>query len=150
MKYAVNALSTDAGSCLFCTALLLLDCTKLTEHHNVLGFCARYTCISIALLLTPNPRSLCLFSQKIFQNIPQKKTMCKFVCDVSVSLVQEAPMQSCCLILQGKRLTPAGLKVQGTPFQQLQKLQSVSPCFTLHPGFAKKFAALTWTTTFAF
>ncbi len=38
-------------------------------------------------------------------------------------------MQSCRLVLQGKRLTPAGLKVQGTPIQPVQILQSVSPCF---------------------
>ncbi len=47
-------------------------------------------------------------------------------------------MQSCLLMLPGKRLPPSGLKVQEMPVQQGQTLQWVRPCFALHVGVQRR------------
>ena len=39
------ALLADATNCICCLTLLVLGCTKLTEHHEVLGFCTCHTCV---------------------------------------------------------------------------------------------------------
>ena len=150
-----------ATNCQCSIALDMLEGTSLTEHHDVLdpqymtqqqcynletlkmctfGRAVRFACCTgcgqylwtpTPLATTPQPKAP---AAAMWQGTVQSPKLCRLVASTIPALPHsaETPVQSCLLVLPGKRLPPSHLILQGMPVPQGQSLQWVRPCFALH------------------